>query len=674
MRPIILLLLCNASSAAIFASTGDTTFYNYVNSGKTVGKEWVVQKEKNSFDFYDEYNDRGRGPAVYTHIQTDDKGVIISAAYSGFDYYKSSVNEKFYIQGQKAYWKNRFENDSSFFRNELYSAMNGPLAEESLILRMLQTTSTNGEIQLLPSGLLRYRRLTSIDIATTPSQGGAGASSPAQVQSLQLIAFTGSGYTPDYFWFTNDGQFFGAVSSWFSLIAKGYEGSINDLLTAQKPYEEKFFTDLAVSMTENPAAGLGITNTTVFDPQSGLTYPHQTVLIQKDHVVKKGNTSDIVIPAGYKVIDGTGKFLMPGLWDMHCHFQMSQGPFMLAQGVTNIRDMGNDFELLHTRQMINTDSILGPSIIYISGFIDKAGPMAGPTGVLVNSLQEALKAVDDYKSKGYDQIKLYSSIEPGWVQPIAAKAHGLGMRVCGHIPAYMTASQAVDAGYDEITHINMIVLNFFGDTIDTRNMTRLTLPGQKGFTIDVKGKAFQTFIEQLKAHHTAVDPTLSTFEDEETQMAGELSKQYVGIESYLPPKVRRDAMNSSYIGTDSQIDVYARSFRNMGRMVKELYDNGIIILAGTDVGILQHELELYSAAGIPNAAALKMATYWPAKLSGKDKVLGTVEEGKIADLVLIEGNPLERMSDIRKVYVTIKEGKLYWPKEIYKQFGWGYYY
>ena len=660
MRPIFLIILFSAIAQGLFASTGDTTFYHYVKvGGKVVGQEWVVQKDKNQYDFYDEYNDRGRGPAVYTHIQTDDKGIIVSAAYSGVDYHKSTVDEKFYVRGGKAYWTNQFEHDSAIYRNQMYSAMNGSFAEISLRLRMLQITGTNGEIKLLPSGVLRSRVLTTVQLDSLPS--------------LQLVAFTGGGYTPDYFWFTTDGQFFASVTGWFSLIVRGYEGRVNDLVAAQKPYEGQFFHDLSTSMTEKPAAGLAITNTTVFDPESGLTAGHHTVLIQQDHILKVGNVRDMAVPAGFKVIDGTGKFLMPGLWDMHTHFYMDEGPFMLAQGVTNIRDMGNDFELLHKRQLIDDDSILGPTLTYLSGFIDKAGPMAGPTGVLVNNLQEALQAVDTYKSKGYDQIKLYSSIEPGWVQPIAAKAHGLGMRVCGHIPAFMTASQAVDAGYDEITHINMIVLNFFGDTIDTRDMTRLTLPGLRAYTIDVKGTAFQAFMGQLKQHHTVVDPTLSAFEDEETQMPGELAKAYVAIGPFLPAKLRRDLMNSGYIGADSQRQVYARSFRNMGSMVKELYDNGLIVLAGTDGGILQHELELYSAAGIPNAAVLKMATYWPAKVSGRDNALGTIRAGKLANLVLVDGNPLEHIEDIRKIEVTIKEGRVYRPKAIYGQFGWGYY-
>jgi hypothetical protein len=138
---------------------------------------------------------------------------------------------------------------------------------------------------------------------------------------------------------------------------------------------------------------------------------------------------------------------------------MGDGPVMIAQGVTNLRDMGNGDELWNVRK-VEADSLLGPEINIISGFIDKAGEFAAPTGALINSLEEGLKYIDDYHKKGCQQIKLYSSINPEWVKPLASKAHSYGMRVCGHIPAFMTASQAIDAGYDEITHLNMLMLNF----------------------------------------------------------------------------------------------------------------------------------------------------------------------------------------------------------------------
>jgi len=148
----------------------------------------------------------------------------------------------------------------------------------------------------------------------------------------------------------------------------------------------------------------------------------------------------------------------------------------------------------------------------------------------------------------------------------------------------------------------------------------------------------------------------------------------VPIAAYLPAEIKRGAMSGTYMDADSLIDTYARSFANMKSMVKELYDNGLIVLAGTDGGIVQHELEMYSEAGIPNADVLRTATWWPAKVSGKDGALGSIEEGKTANLILIDGNPLQDMHDIRKVFLTVRSGELYWPKSIYGAYGWGYYY
>ncbi len=662
MRLLIFFAIGISKMTCLLAQTADTLFYSYVKQGEIVGKQWEYQYGKNDYDYFYEFNDRGRGPAVKSHLQTDNKGVIIEADFKGIDYYKTEVNETFHIKDGKAYWKNQFENDSAVFRNELYSDINGPIAEYQLILKMLQGNPA-GQVNVLPGGFRNFKQITSLDIRKD------------SIVHLNLIAFDGFGNGPYYFWFTKEGKFFGSLTpDWISLIQKGYEKYVDELYNIQRRFEKTYYNDLASKLMEKPLSGLAIKNVTLFNPESGKTLSDITVLIRENKIDKTGSSSEIKIPAGYKVIDGSGKFLMPGLWDMHCHYAKEMGPFLLAQGVTNVRDMGNGPELLITRRLTNEDSLLGPDISVISGFIDKAGPMAGPTGVLVNNLKEALQAVQDYKNKGYDQIKLYSSIEPAWVNPIAEKSHSLGMRVCGHVPAFMTASQAVNAGYDEITHINMLFLNFFGDTIDTRNMTRLTLPGEKGYTIDLQGEAVRQFILQLKQHHTVLDPTLSAFEDNYVQMPGQMLKAYLPISAYLPAEIHRSSLNGNYLGTPSQVDIYAKSFQNMKGMVKELYDSGLIVLAGTDGGIVQHELELYSTAGIPNAAVLKTATYWPAKVAGMDNMFGTIYDGKTANLILVDGNPLKNIQDIRKIYLTIKEGKLYWPKEIYAVYGWGYYY
>jgi len=399
-----------------------------------------------------------------------------------------------------------------------------------------------------------------------------------------------------------------------------------------------------------------------------------TVLIKDNKIEKVGNSTYTKIPAGYKVIDGTNKFLMPGLWEMHGHFSMGDGPIMMAQGVTNLRDMGNGDELWNVKRRIEADSILGPEVNIVSGFIDKAGEFAAPTGSLINSLEEGLKYIDDYHKKGCQQIKLYSSINPEWVRPLADKAHGYGMRVCGHIPAFMTASQAIDAGYDEITHLNMLMLNFFGDTVDTRNMTRFKLVGKKGSSLDVNSDAVKRFIQKMKDKNIAIDPTITVFEGMFTDLPGKVAKAYLPIEKYLPSQTKRNAMSGGFVDDEALAPQYSKSYEVMKEFLKALYDNGITILAGTDGGIVQHELEVYSQCGIPNYDVLRMATYFPAKEYGLLDKYGTVAEGRIANLILIDGDPKKNIKDIRKVYLTIKEGKIYSPKRIYAAYGWKYYY
>jgi hypothetical protein len=532
-----------------------------------------------------------------------------------------------------------------------------------LSLKILKAAASK-KMNILPSGTLSF----------TVEKEETVKDEKNNSVTIQLIGFSGLGGPPYYIWFTKNGDFFGSLSDWTSIIHEGYEKNIDILLPIQKKFEDNFFTKLARTVTEKNSGGIAIKNVTVFNASEGSTFINGTVLIKDNLIEKVGNSTNTKIPAGYKVIDGTNKFLMPGLWEMHGHFSMSDGPLMMAQGVTNLRDMGNGNELWDVKKRVETDSILGPEINIISGFIDKAGEFAAPTGALINSLEEGLKYIDDYHKKGCQQIKLYSSINPEWVKPLAAKAHSYGMRVCGHIPAFMTASQAIDAGYDEITHLNMLMLNFFGDTVDTRNMTRFKLVGKKGSEIDVNSDAVKSFIQKMKEKKITIDPTISIFESMFTDMPGKMAKAYSPIARYLPSEVKRRALSGSFIDDESFGTQYGKSYETMKKLLKALYDNGITILSGTDGGILQHELEVYSECGIPNYDVLRMATYFPAKQYGLLDKYGTVAPGKIANLILIDGDPKKNIKDIRKIYLTIKEGKIYSPKRIYAAYGWKYYY
>ncbi len=203
------------------------------------------------------------------------------------------------------------------------------------------------------------------------------------------------------------------------------------------------------------------------------------MLIRTGHVVRIGPDSTVKAQEGTEVIDAAGKFLMPGLWDNHQHFSDNDGALDLANGVTSSRDMANDLEDFPARvARFDAGTELGPHV-FKAGIIDGTGPLAGPTKMRVDTPAEALKDVAWYADHGYGQIKIYSSVKPELVPIIADAAHARGLRVSGHVPAFMSAQMFVEAGADEIQHLNFIVLNFLFDQIkDTRGTTRFTAVGE----------------------------------------------------------------------------------------------------------------------------------------------------------------------------------------------------
>ena len=305
--------------------------------------------------------------------------------------------------------------------------------------------------------------------------------------------------------------------------------------------------------------------------------------------------------------------------------------------------------------------------------------MQGNVGKIIRSLAEGLEAVDYYHQKGYNQIKLYSSIKPEWVKPIADHAHALRMRVAGHVPAYMSATQAINAGYNEITHNNMIFLNFLGaDTLATNGILRMRLPAALSGTIDLESNEIKTFIQLMKKNSISHDPTLAIQERHYDEFKGDTSNGIKRIIDWMPEKSKINIANTSYgFGSEEQKPSYKASFLNSKKMVKLLFDNGILLVAGTDGGnaiALHRELEIYNEAGIPANEVLKIATYNAAKNCGLENVYGQIKVGLEADFILIDGNPVKNISDIRRVEWVIKNGRMYSPKKLLASQGWKYFY
>lgn len=650
---------------ADIAHAQDTTFYSVVQGKDIKGVQKFWMNSANEYNYFYQYNDRGRGDSLFETIKTASNGMIASVKIEGVDYYKNPYNETFDAAGDSLIWIVNGQRKSKTNNKELYANVNAPGVLEPIVKALLQQPGfaapafNSGKIQIMP--------LHEVTVSFKQKP----------LHLLLCEGYVGENNPPFFTWLTHDKKFFASVSGWFSPIEKGYESLIDTLLDIQEKQSLVYYGKQMNELSTALPAAIAITHARLFDAEHAAMLNDMIVLVADGKIQSVGSSAEIKIPASYKIIDATNKTLMPGLWDMHAHYDKSEGVLYIEGGVTHVRDMANDDRLPKVRDAIRNNELLGPDISYMSGFIDQAGPFQGPTGTIAHSLQEALDGVHKYHERGYGQIKLYSSVDPKWVAPLAAEAHRLGMRVAGHIPSFMTAAQAVKDGYNEITHMNMIMLNFMGDTIDTRSRGRFYAVGQRSKNIDLNSKEVNDFIQLLVSKNISFDPTMNVFAGMFTVYPGDTDAYIKPIVSWMPEQERQEVASQTSFAPVEQKDTYMASYQTMMNMLKKLYDNHILIVSGTDGGeafALEHELELYVQSGIPPLNALQTATYNAAKDCSLQNKYGSIKAGYEADIILIDGNPAESISDIRRVEWVIKNNRWYDSKKLFTSRGWSYYY
>jgi imidazolonepropionase-like amidohydrolase len=651
---LLLALSLAAAAANVPALPKDipasATLYDVLLLEQSAGQMAVWSTPDGKLHVFFQFNDRGRGPKTYSTLTLDSSGVPTGAEIEGNDYMKDPVHESFAVRDGVASWKNKAEEGSRKLDGPaFYTSMFGAPLEGALLAEA--TLRRGGVLPLLPGGEARARRVTKLPKAT-------------------LVSLTGLDLTPNYLWLDAQGRLFAVHSGWFSLIRAGEEAAFPQLKEAQKKVEAELALDRARRLPRRPQGKLVVRDVSVFDAESARLDPHRDVLIDGNRIISI--TPAGVPPQGAQVIDGRGKTLLPGLWDMHAHVSPTDGMLNLAAGVTTVRDLANDNDELAARiGRIEKGEEIGTRVVR-AGFMDGPGPYQGPTKVLVATPEEALRWVDWYADHGFVQIKMYSSIKPELVPVVAAAAHRRGLRVSGHIPAYMIAEQAVEQGYDEIQHVNMLLLNFMPDVKDTRTPARFLEPARRARELDLGSPKVRAFVRLLQERHIALDPTLAAFETLMLDRPGRVSVGMAAVAERLPVQVRRGLYAGELPIQPGDDEKFRASWKRTLELVRELWAAGIPIEAGTDgfAGFSLHrELELDAEAGIPAPQVLQLATLGAARIMGMDKDLGQVRQGKLADVVLIDGDPTKDISDVRKVALTVKDGVIYDPAELYREMG-----
>ncbi|MDR7271569.1 imidazolonepropionase-like amidohydrolase [Pelomonas saccharophila] len=624
--------------------------------GNAAGAQTLSQPEPGVTAADYRFNDRGRGDVIQAHWRLDASGLPVSYEAKGNDYWKVEFSERFGrdVQGL-ARWRNRIEQGETKAAG-FYLPANPPPEFMGVLARAL-LKAPGRRLPLLPAGEARL-------------EGGADVD--ASGRKLTLYRISGIEFTPVPVWLDDKGDTAGVIDDWFEVLQASLLPALAELQRAQQAADQAWHARLALQHSHKPQGALLIRGARLFAPVSLGVRAGMSVLVRGERIVRVEPDADLEVPAGAEVIAANGRFLMPGLWDVHQHFSNVDGVFDLIAGVTSARDMANDnLPMLARVHRFDAGTELGPRVL-LAGIIEGIGPLAGPTDVRVDTADKARAAVDWYADHGYAQVKIYSSFSPALVAAVADRAHERGLRVSGHVPAFTHARAFVEAGADEIQHLNFILLNFFPDVKDTRTRDRYTVLADRLAQFDFNDGRFADFVTFLRQHQTVLDPTLVVLEGLFSGEPARAAPALRPVVERFPTVVKRRQLSGAVAVPPGKEAVYAQALPGLLRMLKKLHEGGVTIMPGSDgfAGYSLHrELELYAQAGIPNAEVLRIATLVPARVLGVEKDRGTIAAGKLADMILVDGDPLKDMSDIRRVHRTIKGGQVYEPAALEQAMG-----
>jgi hypothetical protein len=645
-------------SASFNVASASTRKYVVLANGEKIGT-LVASSSGNKVDIDWRIDDNGRGPKIKERVELGPKGLPVRWELEGVAGIGAPVKESFAVEGGVARWKTLDdEGESHTEKWPLYLPNNASPWSLGVSLRAL-LDSPDRRRSALPAGELRAERIRQVRI-------GEGTNA----QTHTVWAIWGLDIVPTFVLAGKDASFEGYLSPGFVVVDERFASRFDELSRLAQEISAESLRRLTTAASHRYPGPVHLTHARVFDAATGTVGDPTTVVVFEGQIVSVRPETP---PTGAMTIDAEGGTLLPGLHDFHSHSSDWGGALNLAAGVTRTRDPGNDNEvLLALSRRIESGEFLGPRI-HRAGYLEGRSEFSSQGGFVVDRLDVALEKVRWYADHGFSGIKIYNSMNPEWVKPIAQEAHRLGLRVSGHVPAFMTSERAVRDGYDEITHINQLMLSFIiGEKDDTRTPFRFTALGERLGKLDLQAEPFQRMLRLMKEHGIALDPTLGVFQAMLLARPGKTLPNDAPWLDHMPGPVQRSRRQSILDVKPSEYGAYEASWQKLLEVMALLHREGIRLVPGTDdmPGFALHsELEAWAQAGIPASEVLGAATFGAARYLGVDQQSGSIARGKLADLLLVAGDPTKDISALRKVRLVMKGGVVYFPEEIHRALG-----
>ena len=421
---------------------------------------------------------------------------------------------------------------------------------------------------------------------------------------------------------------------------------------------------------EPPPDSLVILGGTLIDGSGETPIRDSVIIIKRDKIIQVGK--NLKYPKSSQIIDANGKFILPGLIDLHVHYNDWMGELFLAHGVTTVKDLGNDVDWISTvSRQVEEGKFRGPRILYVGDGLDAPPSSREHHHVTVDNAQMAERAVTILHSRGACGIKVREKITPELLQAITDRAHQLKIKVTGHLKR-TDAREAALAGIDGLEHATGILqaLGKSSRNIDPeQNELKQFVEDLKSFSQIDEAKSDE-LLALLTKMNVALIPTMSIFWRMGSERRDEFAledAEYAKLTalSYVPAEMRKIWATSAFYNLQAaDLNDVKAGYKNFQRILLKYYKAGGKVLTGSDTSIsipglsMQRELLLLIDSGFTPMQAITSATRENAQFLGKGNELGTITVGKVADLIVVGANPLEDIRNLRRIERVIQAGKL----------------